>query len=135
MTALLGAFEPGLTKGSSGERFNRELESGAALAGPVSIGGRGAGARGAVPENPAPALPVSACPAAELGLQVLERRVQVADRVVAALRIARIRERMRRQPPEPALVDDDVHIFDEIRRRRAAVAARPVQLARLRPDP
>ena len=51
--------------------------------------------------------------------------------MVAALGIAGIRERVRRQPAESALVDHDVHILDEIGRRRAAVAPDPEQVARL----
>ena len=38
---------------------------------------------------------------------------------------------MRHQPSEPSLVNDDVHIFDEIGRRGTAMAPEPVELARL----
>ena len=68
---------------------------------------------------------------AELGLKVLEGGVQVPDRVVAALRIAGVRERMRHEPAESSLVDHDVDILDEIGRRRAAVALDAVELTRL----
>ena len=38
---------------------------------------------------------------------------------------------MSRQSSDAALVDHDVDVFDEIRRRRAAMASDPVEVARL----
>ena len=69
--------------------------------------------------------------AAKLHLQALERRVQVADRVVAALGVARIGERMGLQAAHATLEDDEVNVLDEVPRGCAAVAANPGEIARL----
>ncbi len=55
----------------------------------------------------------------------------MADRMVASLRISRIRERMGHEPAKSTLVDDNMHVLDEIGRGRPAVSFESVQLTRL----
>ena len=69
--------------------------------------------------------------AANLGLEIFQHPVQMSNRLVASLRTAGIRERVGGQASQSSLIDDDVDVFDEIRRRCAAVAPDPVEVAGL----
>ena len=66
---------------------------------------------------------------AELRLQGLKRCVQVPDGVVAALGIAGVRQRVRREPTQASLVDHDADVVDEISCWGPAVAVGPGQVA------
>lgn len=51
--------------------------------------------------------------------------------MVAALRIAGIGERVRRQPAKSAIICHDMNILDEVGRRRTAMAPYPQKITRL----
>jgi hypothetical protein len=69
--------------------------------------------------------------AAQLLLEVFQSGVQMPDGMIAALGITRIRKRMRRQPSQSALVDDDVNVLDEVGCWRSTVPPEPVKLTGL----
>jgi hypothetical protein len=68
---------------------------------------------------------------AELYLDTLQRAVQELNSVVAALRVAGVRERVRLKPPHASLEGDDVYIVDEVIRSTAAVATKASNLTAL----
>src|SRR4051794_9948907 len=57
--------------------------------------------------------------------------MEMPDRMIAALRVAGIRERIGHQSSHSTLVDDDVHVFDEIGRGGTAVASHTGEFAGL----
>ena len=57
--------------------------------------------------------------------------MEVADRVVAALGVARVGEGVGPEPAQAPLVDDHLDLLDEVGRRAAAVALEAVEVARL----
>ena len=68
---------------------------------------------------------------ADLRLEGFERRMEVADGVVAPLGVARIREGRGAESAEVPLVHDQVDLLDEVGRRGPAMALQPGQVARL----
>ena len=64
-------------------------------------------------------------------LELVEHLLEVVDRMVTPLRIARVREGVGPKPAQGPLEDDHVDLFDVVGRRPAAMALEPGEFARL----